>query len=184
MKRGNKVAAISIIFWLMKIIATTLGETLGDFISMTLQLGYLSGIIITAAFFITLLTIQLLSREYSPVSFWLVIISTTTLGTEISDFIDRSLHLGYLWGSLILFGFLLLVLLLWYKKYGDLNVHPIFERGKEVFFWLAVLFSNSLGTATGDFLSDNLGLSYLNGALITGIIILIVIVVIASYHYG
>ncbi|MBN8877575.1 MAG: hypothetical protein E6Q24_08580 [Chitinophagaceae bacterium] len=179
MKHLNKVAPITLLFWLMKIVATTLGETLGDFISMTLNFGYVIGIIITLAIFLVALLIQLNAKEYTPVKYWLVIIGTTTLGTELSDFIDRTLHLGYFAGSIILVSCLVLTLFLWNKKYKSLEVYPIFERNKEFFFWTAVLFSNSLGTAFGDFLSDNLGLSYFSGALITGIIILVVVLL----HY-
>lgn len=175
----NKVAEITLLFWLMKIVATTLGETLGDFIAQTLDLGYLIGIGITALFFGIVLLIQLNVKKYIPVFYWLVIIGTTTLGTEISDFIDRSLHLGYAWGSLLLVSLLLITLYLWYKKFKNLEVYPIFERSKELHFWMAVLFSNSLGTAFGDFLNDNLGLSYLYGALITGFIIVLVV----ALHY-
>ena len=178
-KNINKIAEITILFWIMKIVATTLGETLGDFISMTLNLGYLTGIAITLFFFIALLYNQLKTSNYKPISFWLVIIATTTLGTEISDFIDRSLHLGYTWGSLLLFFGLLLTLYFWYKKYNDLNVSPINDNKKEIFFWVTVLFSNSLGTAFGDYLSDIIGLSYLQGALITATIIIIVVLL----HY-
>ncbi|MEZ4953736.1 MAG: hypothetical protein R2825_09180 [Saprospiraceae bacterium] len=175
MEKLNKVAAITLLFWLMKIVATTLGETFGDFLSMTLGLGYLSGIGITLLFFLTVLSVQLKCKEYVPVFFWLVIIATTTLGTEISDFMDRDLHLGYAYGSLVLLAGLVGTLFFWYKKYGSLNVYPIFEKSKEMYFWMAVLFSNSLGTAFGDYLSDNLELSYLHGALITAGIILLVI---------
>jgi uncharacterized membrane-anchored protein len=177
--QSNKVAKITALFWLMKVIATTLGETLGDFISMTLNLGYAIGIGITAAFFLLVLLTQLSLKGFSPLIYWLVIIGTTTLGTEISDFIDRSLHLGYGIGSLLLVLLLFLTLFLWYKKYNNLEVYPIFEKQKEIYYWIAVLFSNSLGTAFGDFLSDNMGLSYLTGALITGAIILLVIL----FHY-
>ncbi len=175
----NKVAEITLLFWLMKVIATTLGETLGDFISMTLNLGYLTGIGVTLVFFFVVLSVQLTAKEYVPVFYWMVIIGTTTLGTEISDFMDRSLHLGYAAGSLILFLLLITTLLLWYRKFGSLSVYPIFERNKEFYYWIAILFSNSLGTAFGDFLSDNLGLSYLDGAMVTAGIILIVI----TLHY-
>lgn len=170
----NKIAKITLLFWLMKIVATTLGETLGDFIAQTLDLGYLIGIGITLVFFLITLLLQLSTKKYIPVFFWLVIIGTTTLGTEISDFIDRSLHLGYALGSIVLVMFLLLTLYLWYKKYGNIEVSPIFERQKEIFFWIAVLFSNSLGTAFGDYLNDGLGLSYLVGAMITLAVILVV----------
>ena len=179
MKTLNKVVEITLIFWLMKIVATTLGETFGDFISQTLNLGYYVGLGITFVLFILFLVLQLNTKRYIPTLFWLVIIGTTTFGTEISDFIDRSLHLGYAWGSLLLFSGLIITLILWYKTYGNIDVEPMIERKKEIYFWIAVLFSNSLGTAFGDFLGDNLGLSYLQGALITGIIIIFVVLL----HY-
>ncbi len=179
MESLNKVAQITLLFWLMKIVATTLGETLGDFIAQTLDLGYTVGLLITFAFFGIVLVIQLTRKKYVPIWFWLVIIATTTLGTEISDFIDRSLHLGYTWGSIVLFIGLLITLYLWYKKYNTLEVYPIAERSKEIYYWIAILFSNSLGTAFGDYLTDVIGLSYLNGALVTAGIIILVIVL----HY-
>ena len=180
MEKLNKVAEITLLFWLMKIIATTLGETLGDFLSMTLNLGYLTSIYATLTFFLVVLFMQLSVNKFIPFFYWLVIIGTTTLGTEISDFIDRSLQLGYATGSLILFTCLIITLFLWKKKFITLTVYPIFERKKEIYFWIAVLFSNSLGTAFGDYLSDNLGLSYLTGAIVTASIILIVVLV----HYS
>ncbi len=179
MEKLNKVAKITLLFWLMKIVATTLGETLGDFISMTLNLGYAIGIGITLLFLLIALITQLSLKKYIPIIFWLVIIGTTTLGTEISDFIDRSLHLGYAWGSFILVMCLILTLSFWYRKYKNLEVFPIIERSKEFYYWVAILFSNSLGTAFGDFLSDNIRLSYLQGAIVTGAIIVIVV----SLHY-
>lgn len=178
-KTINKISEITLLFWLMKIVATTLGETLGDLIAQTLKLGYSIGIAITLVLFVTLLYFQLKTTNYKPTAFWLVIIATTTLGTEISDFIDRSLNLGYTIGSLVLLIGLLLTLYFWYKKYKNLNVTPINEKPKELYFWIAVLFSNSLGTAFGDYLSDVIGLSYLQGALITATIIVIVVLL----HY-
>tara|TARA_R110000868_G_scaffold20381_3_gene86312 strand:+ start:3474 stop:4229 length:756 start_codon:yes stop_codon:yes gene_type:complete len=175
MKTLNKVAEITLLFWLMKIIATTLGETLGDFISITLNLGYGTGLLITLAFFLVVLIIQLYSKKYIPLYFWLVIIATTTLGTEISDFIDRSLGMGYTYGSLLLFLLLIVTLYIWYHKYKNVHVYPINEIPKEFLYWTAILFSNSLGTAFGDYLSDNAGLSYGIGALVTASIILLVI---------
>ncbi len=131
----NKVAEITSLFWIMKIIATTLGETLGDFIAQTLGLGYTVGILITLAFFAIVLSIQLYAKKYVPLYFWLVIIATTTLGTEISDFMDRSLGLGYTYGSLILVIGLAATLTLWHFKFKNLQVYPIFEKNKELFFW-------------------------------------------------
>ena len=179
MEKLNKVAEITLIFWLMKIVATTLGETLGDYLSMTLNLGYLTALIITLFFFLVALSIQLSSAKYIPVFYWLVIIATTTLGTEISDFIDRSLQVGYTVGSLLLFTGLALTLFLWFLKFRNLHVYPIANKSKEIYYWIAILFSNSLGTAFGDYLSDIVGLSYLNGALVTAGVILIVVLV----HY-
>ena len=175
----NKVAKITLIFWLMKIIATTLGETLGDYISMTLNLGYFTALLVTFLFFFVVLLVQLITPRYIPVFYWLVIIATTTLGTEISDFIDRSLHLGYTVGSLLLLLGLALSLFLWFRKFGNLNVYPLFNRDKEIYYWIAILFSNSLGTAFGDYLSDVVGLSYLHGAFVTAGVIFIVVLL----HY-
>jgi uncharacterized membrane-anchored protein len=178
-KELNKVAQITLIFWLMKIVATTLGETLGDFLSMTLNLGYSTALIITLVFFLITLTVQLFANKYIPAFYWTLIIATTTFGTEISDFIDRSLHLGYTLGSLLLFSGLLITLFLWHRRFRNLNVYPITGLTKELYYWVAILFSNSLGTAFGDYLSDEVGLSYLYGALITAAIILFVVLL----HY-
>lgn len=179
MKTLNKVAQITLLFWLMKIVATTLGETLGDFISMTLNLGYATGIGITLAFFLLILLVQLSLKKYIPAVYWLVIVGTTTLGTEISDFMDRSLHLGYTGGTILLVSCLLITLFLWYRRYKNLEVYPIAEREKEIYYWTAILFSNSLGTAFGDFLGDSLGFSYLQGAMVTGTVIVVVVLL----HY-
>lgn len=179
MEKNNKIAAITLVFWLLKIIATTLGETFDDLLSMTLNLGYGKAFLITLAFFLVVLVIQLKAKKYIPVCFWLVIISTTTFGTEISDFIDRTLHFGYTLGTLLLALGLAISLVIWYKKYKSLTVYPIFEKEKELLFWIAVLFSNSLGTAFGDYISDVLNFSYINGALITAGIIIIVV----ALHY-
>jgi uncharacterized membrane-anchored protein len=180
MEKINKVAQVGLLFWFMKIVATTLGETLGDYIAQTLNLGYTIGLMLTLVFFLVVLAIQLYAKKYIPVFYWLVIIATTTLGTEISDFIDRTLHLGYTMGSLLLFSGLVLTLLLWYKKFKNLKVYPITDQNKEIYYWIAILFSNSLGTAFGDYLSDVVGLSYINGAFVTAAIILIVVLL----HYA
>lgn len=179
MHKANKVAQITLLFWVMKVIATTLGETLGDYFSMTVDLGYLTTLLAMAAFFIIALSIQLSAKKYIPALYWIVIISTTTLGTEISDFMDRSLNLGYALGSLLLFICLATSLALWKIRFRSLEVYPIKEPRRETFYWVAILFSNSLGTAFGDFLSDDIGLSYLMGAMVTAAIIIVVILL----HY-
>ncbi|WP_020603177.1 hypothetical protein [Spirosoma spitsbergense] len=175
----NKVAQITLFFWIMKVLATTLGEVLGDFFSMTLNLGYIISLGITVGLFVVVLAIQLRAERLHTVLYWLVIIGTTTVGTEISDLMDRTLGLGYALGSLILFAGLLLTLFLWHRKEGKIRVYPITDTGVEAFYWIAILFSNSLGTAFGDYLSDNIGLSYGVGALVTGGIIVVVVLL----HY-
>ena len=175
----TKIAQITLLFWIMKIVATTLGETLGDYLSMTLNLGYATGIGIIFTFFVLILLVQIYSKRYVPAVFWVVIIATTTLGTEISDYIDRSLNLGYAVGSLLLSLGLLGALIAWYWRYGNLSVTSLHEKPKELLFWIAVLFSNSLGTAFGDYLNDALGLSYLQGALVTAAVIISVVLL----HY-
>jgi uncharacterized membrane-anchored protein len=179
MERLNKVARITVYFWIMKILSTTLGEILGDFFSMTLNAGYVISLAITIAFFVVILTIQLTASKHHPWLFWLVIVATTTVGTEISDLIDRTLGLGYAIGSLILFTCLLATLFFWHQKEKKIEVYPITSTKTEVFYWVAILFSNSLGTAFGDYLSDNIGLSYLAGAGVTAGIIGIVMLL----HY-
>ena len=177
MEKFNKVAQITFLFWVIKIFATTLGETLGDLFSMTIDLGYAVSLAIILVFFIVILFLQIRSKKFHPVLYWITIISTTTLGTEISDFMDRTLGVGYMVGSVVLFTGLLLVLFIWHNNLGKIVVYPITELKAEIFYWCAILFSNSLGTAFGDFLSDNLGLGYLEGAMVTsGIIILVVII--------
>ena len=175
----NKVAQISLAFWIMKILATTLGETAGDMLSMTLKLGYAESLIITLSFFLIMLFIQLKSNKYKPALYWLVIVGTTTVGTEISDFMDRTLGFGYLLGSSVLFASLLSVLAIWYYRYKSLSIYPITNSKIELLYWVAILFSNSLGTAFGDFLSDNIGLSYIQGAMVTSGVIIFVI----ALHY-
>jgi len=176
---ANKIAAVTLAFWIMKILATTLGETAGDFLSMTLGLGYYTALAITFAALAVVLYFQISAREFHPLLFWTAIVATTTAGTEISDFMDRSLGLGYAFGSLILFAGLLSVLGIWLYRKGRLSVAPIAQKDVEILFWLAVLFSNSLGTAFGDYLTDDAGLSFLQGAGVTAGVIAIV----ALLHY-
>ncbi|MBI1309197.1 MAG: hypothetical protein GC129_05025 [Proteobacteria bacterium] len=176
----NKVAQVTLAFWVLKVLATTLGETAGDFISMTLKLGYYAGLGITAAALVVVLAAQVGSRKLHLPLFWLAIVATTTVGTEISDYMDRSLGLGYVRGSALLLAGLAATLAVWYARERSLRVHPLTKPRVEVLFWVAVLFSNSLGTAFGDFLVDNAGLSFVQGALVTAGIIAVV----AALHYA
>lgn len=165
----DKVAKVTLAFWLMKICATTVGETGGDLLSMTLKVGYAISSLILLAFFVVTLIAQLRSKRFHPALYWLVILSTSTAGTTISDFMDRTLGLGYDTGALLISGVLIAVLTAWRLTYGSLKVDHIREPGVETFYWLAILASNTLGTALGDFLADTSGLGYLwSNALISG----------------
>lgn len=175
----NKVAAITLWFWVLKILATTLGETSGDLLSITLHLGYTVGLAITFSALVLLLVAQFTVNRFQPLLYWAVIVGTTTAGTEISDMLDRTLHLGYPLGAVLLASCLLVTLAAWWAREGELRVYPILARRRELFYWAAILFSNSLGTAFGDFLSDSLGLGYISGALFTAAIIGVVVAV----HY-
>jgi uncharacterized membrane-anchored protein len=175
----NKVAQVTIYFWIMKICATTLGETAGDLLSMTLNVGYaISSIILLSLFLVTLL-IQLFSSKFYPILFWLVILTTSTAGTTISDYMDRTLGLGYAKGSLILITCLLIILGIWRFSEKTVSVSNIQTTKAELFYWITILFSNTLGTALGDFLADDSGLGFLGGAALVGGIILLIAV--ASY---
>lgn len=152
----------------MKICATTLGETAGDLLSMTLNAGYaVSSVILLSAFLVTLVA-QLVARKFHPLLYWSVILSTSTAGTTMSDYMDRTLGLGYATGSLILVLCLVLILSTWRMSEGTLSVSHIQRPKVEMFYWVAILFSNTLGTAFGDFLADNSGLGFLGGAVLVG----------------
>ena len=172
----EKIAKVSAVFWVLKVFATTLGETAGDYLSQTLDLGYVAGLVITGAILALLLARQIRSRGYHPAFFWAAITGTTMAGTEISDMMDRTFGLGYAAGSMILLAGLLLSLLVWYRQEGSLSVRGLSHKRAEVLFCIAVLFSNSLGTAYGDFLVDNLALGYFVAALLCTAVILGVLV--------
>ena len=153
----NKVAQVTFAFWIMKICATTLGETAGDLLSMTLNIGYaLSSLLLLSLFLISVVA-QLRAKEFHPTLYWLVILTTSTAGTTMSDFLDRSVGLGYAAGSLLLVTCLALTLLAWRLAVGTISVSRIDTRRAEVFYWVAILFSNTLGTALGDYLADEIG---------------------------
>jgi uncharacterized membrane-anchored protein len=164
----NKVPQVTLAFWIIKIFATTLGETGGDALSMTLKVGYaVSTAIFFAIFLITLLA-QISVKKYVPALYWLVILSTTTAGTTMSDFLDRTAHLGYIGGSAVLIGILLSVLAAWRLTLGSITFDHIVDPKVEAFYWVTILFSNTLGTALGDFMADSAGLGYVGGALVIG----------------
>jgi uncharacterized membrane-anchored protein len=171
----NKVSQVTLAFWVMKISATTLGETGGDLLSMTLNLGYVISTVIFFGVFIITLVAQVASKSYHPFLYWAVIISTTTAGTTMSDYLDRTAGLGYVKGSLVLATILVCILALWRFILGSVSVNNITEPKVEIFYWITILFSNTLGTALGDFLADSSGLGYEGGALvIAGLLAIIV----------
>jgi uncharacterized membrane-anchored protein len=175
----KKLPEIAVSFWIMKICATTLGETAGDLVSMTLEVGYaLSSLILIGAFLVSL-TAQMYSKKYRPWLYWTVILTTSTAGTTMSDFMDRTLGLGYATGSLILILILLATLAIWYLSEKSLSVTNIATHKGELFYWIAILFSNTLGTALGDYLADDSGLGFSGGAILIGSVLLVI--VLATY---
>jgi uncharacterized membrane-anchored protein len=177
----NKIPFITVSFWIMKICATTLGETAGDLLSMTLNIGYAVSSLILFSFFIATLSVQLISKKYHPVIFWAVILSASTAGTTMSDYMDRTLGIGYASGSLILIIVLFFILGLWKLIDKTLSVSHIKTLRGEIFYWSAILISNTLGTALGDYLADNSGLGFLGGALLIGSILLLLVL---AYNFS
>jgi len=175
----NKLPQITLAFWVMKICATTLGETAGDLLSMTLDVGYAASSLILISLFLVTLFGQLAARRYNPWLYWLVILSTSTAGTTMSDFMDRTLGLGYASGSAILVSILVATFALWRLSGTPLAVGDIRNLKGELFYWVAILFSNTLGTALGDFLADDSGLGFAGGALLIGCLIAGIVVL----HY-
>lgn len=172
--RTNKVAAVTGMFWLLKILATTLGETSGDMLSLTFGWGYIVSLAVALVFLACALLAQVSGRRFIPALFWLTIVATTVAGTEIADALDRSLGVGYLGGVSILLTGLLLVLGAWQWLGNGIRTYPILRRRTELFYWAAILASNTLGTAVGDYLTDSAGLDYLTASGITALTILCV----------
>jgi uncharacterized membrane-anchored protein len=171
---ANKVAEVTLAFWVMKICATTVGETGGDLLSMTLNVGYAVSSLILVSLFVAALIAQLRAKSFNPFLYWAVILATSTAGTTISDFMDRTLQLGYATGSLILVAILIAVLAAWRLAIGSLSVDHIADPRTEGFYWSAILASNTLGTALGDFLADSSGLGFAaSNALISGGLVMI-----------
>lgn len=175
----SKVPALTLVFWLIKILATTLGETAGDALSMSMNLGYLLSTLIFAGLFLTAVIAQIKARKFHPFLYWTTIIATTTVGTTLADFATRSLGIGYTGGSTLLFALLLASLGVWYKAMGSVSVSTLNSPKAEMFYWVTIMFSQTLGTALGDWTADTAGLGYLGAALIFGS--LLAVVVIAYY---
>jgi len=165
---ASKLPTVAAAFWVMKIAATTLGETAGDLLSMTLHIGYAAASATLLGAFCVLFGLQLAARRHHPPLYWLVILATSTAGTTMSDYMDRTLGLGYAKGAILLVTALLGILGAWRLTTGSLAVDRVTTRKAEVFYWLAILLSNTLGTALGDFLADSSGLGFAGGAALIG----------------
>ncbi len=164
----SKVPEVTLLFWIIKIFATTLGETAGDALSMSMNLGYLVSTGVFAALFAVAVAVQIRAKAFHPVIYWLTIIATTTVGTTLADFADRSLGIGYAGGTTILLLALLASLFVWHRALGSIDVTTVVSAKSEAFYWTTIMFSQTLGTALGDWTADSAGMGYLGSALVFG----------------
>ena len=162
----TKVPEVTLVFWIIKIAATTLGETGGDSVTMTLNWGYLTGTAIFLSLLVVLVATQIAAKKFHPFLYWATIVASTTAGTTMADFADRSLGIGYTGGSSLLLLCLLATLGLWYWSLGSISVETVNTPKVEAFYWTAITFSQTLGTALGDWMADTTGLGYEGGALV------------------
>ena len=176
----SKVPEVTLIFWIIKIAATTLGETGGDAVSMSMNLGYLVGTAIFAAIFLVAVGAQIKATGFHPFLYWATIIATTTVGTTTADFADRSLGIGYAGGTSLLFALLMASLTIWYRSLGTVSVATVSSPKAEMFYWVTIMFSQTLGTALGDWTADTAGLGYVGGALVFSALLALVV---AAYYW-
>ncbi len=169
----SKVPEVALGFWLIKVLATTLGETGGDAVSMSLNLGYLVSTAIFLALFIAAIAAQIGAKKFHPVIYWIAIIASTTVGTTLADFADRSLGIGYPGGSALLLALLAASLSAWHRTLGSVDVSSVAEPRSEIFYWVTIMFSQTLGTALGDWSADSLGLGYAGAAAVFGGLLLL-----------
>jgi len=170
----SKVPEVTLLFWIIKIAATTLGETGGDAVSMSMNLGYLLGTGIFAALFFMAVIAQIKANRFHPLLYWTTIIATTTVGTTLADYADRSLGIGYAGGSSLLLILLMATLAIWYRTLGSVAVDTVSSPKVELFYWLTIMFSQTLGTALGDWTADTAGLGYGGGAMVFAALLLLV----------
>lgn len=175
----SKVPAVTLGFWIIKILATTLGETGGDTVTMTWDFGYLIGTAIFLSLLVVFVILQIMAKKFRPFLYWATIIASTTAGTTLADFADRSLGIGYTGGTLVLLACVLLSLVAWYWSEGTVSVNTVNTPKVEVFYWITITFSQTLGTALGDWAADS-GLGYAGGAAVFGASLLAV----AIFYYG
>ena len=170
----SKVPEVTLVFWIIKILATTLGETGGDALSMSLDLGYLVSTGIFAAIFAVAVIVQIRAEKFHPFVYWTTIIATTTVGTTLADFADRSLGIGYAGGTAILLLLLFASLMIWYRVLGSVAVDTVSSPKSEVFYWITIMFSQTLGTALGDWTADTAGLGFGGGAIVFGTLLAVI----------
>lgn len=170
----SKVPAVTLGFWIIKILATTLGETGGDALSMSVGLGYLLSTGIFMTMFVVAVLVQISADRYRPWLYWTTIIASTMVGTTLADFADRSLGIGYLGGSVLLLGLLLMSLLVWHRMLGSIDVSAVSSPKAEFFYWVTIMFSQTLGTALGDWTADTAHLGYVGAAFVFGWLLLVV----------
>jgi len=174
--RPGKVPEVTLVFWIIKIAATTLGETAGDAVSMSMDLGYLVGTGIFAVLFVGAVFAQIAAKEFRPFLYWATIIASTTVGTTLADFADRSLGIGYAGGTTILLALLSLSLFAWHRSLGSISIETVSSPRSEMFYWMTIMFSQTLGTALGDWTADTAGLGYVGGAAVfSGLLALVVV---------
>jgi len=176
----SKVPAVTLGFWIIKIFATTLGETGGDAVSMSMNMGYLVGTGIFMLFFIVAVFTQIIAKRFYPFLYWATIIATTTVGTTLADFADRSLGIGYIGGTLILFTALMGSLFIWHRTLGSVSVDTVSSPKSEMFYWVTIMFSQTLGTALGDWTADTAGIGYRGGAVV---FISLLLIVVCAYYW-
>jgi uncharacterized membrane-anchored protein len=173
----SKVPEVTLIFWIIKIAATTLGETGGDAVSMSMKLGYLVGTAIFAAIFFVAVAAQIKAKGFHPFLYWTTIIATTTVGTTLADYADRSLGIGYAGGASLLFALLMTSLAIWYRSLGTVSVDTVSSPKAELFYWVTIMFSQTLGTALGDWTAGTAGLGYVGGAMVFSALLAFIVAV-------
>ena len=177
----SKVPEVTLLFWIIKIAATTLGETGGDAVSMSMHLGYLVGTAIFAAVFLVFVAAQVKAKGFHPFLYWATIIATTTVGTTMADYADRSLGVGYAGGATLLLTLLVISLAVWHRSLGTISVDSVSSPRAELFYWVTIMFSQTLGTALGDWTADTAGLGYEGGALVFSALLALVVV---AYYWS
>ncbi|MFM9835710.1 MAG: hypothetical protein ACKVOA_06380 [Methylophilaceae bacterium] len=180
-KNLSKVPEVTLLFWIIKIAATTLGETGGDAVSMSMNLGYLVGTAIFAVVFIAFVFAQIKAKKFHAFLYWATIIATTTVGTTMADYATRSLGIGYTGGSTLLFALLMASLFVWHRTMGSVAVNSISTPKAEMFYWVTIMFSQTLGTALGDWTADTAGMGYTGAMVLFGGLLMLIV---ATYYWS